>query len=108
MLCFLWVAAAFADYKTNKKFSGIILVRSGYTGRDITAPTYQNDKTYEEAVQIIYDSKIISYKQLLNISWRNIDTFDSKGQFYGKGFFYIQAIYCKNKSQEKLTKKPCK
>lgn len=102
MGCFWCGAAAFADYKTNKKFPGIISVRAGYTGGDMPAPTYQNHETHKEAVQIIYDPNIISYKRLLDIFWRNIDPFDSKGQFCDKGFSYTSAIYYKNKSQEKF------
>ena len=102
MGCFWCGAAAFADYKTNKKLPGIISVRAGYTGGDMPAPTYQNHETHKEAVQIIYNPKIISYKQLLEIFWRNIDPFDTKGQFCDKGFSYTSAIYYKNKSQEKF------
>ena len=102
MGCFWCGAAAFADYKTNKKFPGIISVKAGYTGGDMPAPTYRNHETHKEAVQIIYDPKIISYKQLLDIFWRNIEPFDDKGQFCDKGFSYTSAIYYKNKSQEKF------
>lgn len=104
MGCFWCGVSAFADHKTNEKFPGIISVRAGYTGGDMPAPTYQNHETHKEAVQIIYDPKTISYRQLLDIFWRNIDPFDAKGQFCDKGFAYTSAIYYKNKYQEKLAK----
>lgn len=105
MGCFWCGSAAFADYKTNEKLPGIISVRAGYTGGDMPAPTYKNHETHKEAVQIIYNPKIISYKNLLDIFWRNIDPFNANGQFCDKGFSYSSAIYYKNQSQEKLAQK---
>jgi peptide-methionine (S)-S-oxide reductase len=102
MGCFWCGASAFSDYETNEKLPGIISIRTGYTGGDMPAPTYENHKTHKEAVQIIYDPSIISYEKLLDIFWHNIDPFDNKGQFCDKGFAYTSAILYKNKSQEKL------
>ncbi len=102
MGCFWFGASAFSDHDTNEKLPGIISIKTGYTGGDMPAPTYKNHDTHKEAIQIIYDPSIISYRQLLNIFWRNIDPFDKKGQFCDKGFAYTSAIFYKNASQKKL------
>jgi peptide-methionine (S)-S-oxide reductase len=102
MGCFWCGASAFADHETNEKLPGIISIKTGYTGGEMPAPTYKNHETHKEGVQIIFDPKIISYKQLLNIFWRNIDPFDSKGQFCDKGFAYSSAVFYKNKYQKEL------
>ena len=38
--------------------------------------------------KLVYDEDIISYKELLNLYWKNIDPFDSAGQFCDKGLSY--------------------
>ena len=102
MGCFWCGAAAFTNHDTDEKLPGIISIRVGYTGGKIPAPTYQNHKGHKEAVKITYDPKIISYSELLNIFWHNIDPFDAKGQFCDKGFAYSAAIFYQNKEQLSL------
>ena len=102
MGCFWCGASAFSDHDTNEKLPGIISVKTGYTGGDMPAPTYENHNTHKEAVQIIYDPSIISYEKLLDIFWHNIDPFDDKSQFCDKGFAYTSAIFYKNDSQKNL------
>lgn len=102
MGCFWCGAAAFQNHHTNEKLPGIISVKTGYTGGDMPAPTYENHNTHKEAIQIIYDPTIISYTQLMHIFWRNIDPFDKNGQFCDTGFAYSSVIFYKNESQKKL------
>lgn len=55
-----------------------------------------------ESVQIIFDSDKVSYEDLLEIYWKNIDPEDDKRQFCDKGFQYSSAIFYHNDSQYKL------
>ncbi len=99
--CFWCGAASFADHDTNEKLPGIIAIRSGYTGGTSTNPTYPAHEGHQEAVKVVFNPDIISYGQLLDIFWHNVDPFDAQGQFCDKGKSYISAIYYKDDVQKK-------
>jgi peptide-methionine (S)-S-oxide reductase len=101
MGCFWCGAAAFTDHDTNEKFPGIISVRAGYTGGASTNPTYPAHEGHQEAVKVAFDPETISYEELLEIFWHNIDPFDDKGQFCDKGKTYTSTIYFKDDGQKK-------
>ena len=52
-----------------------------------------NTTGHREAVEITFDEKIISYEELLDIFWRQIDPTDAGGQFFDRGESYETAIY---------------
>ena len=58
-----------------------------------------------EAIEIHYDSSIISYNDLLEVLWRNIDPTDGSGQFVDRGKQYRPAIFYYDKDQKKLAEK---
>jgi peptide-methionine (S)-S-oxide reductase len=63
-------------------------------------PTYNGNHTgHYEAVEITYDPDKISYKELLDYYWVNIDPFDDKGQFCDKGHSYLSAIFVANANE---------
>ena len=76
---------------------GVIATTSGYTGGTVENPTYQqvtSDTTgHYEAVKVEYDPAKVTYEQLLNTFWRNVDPFDAAGQFCDKGSSYKAAIF---------------
>jgi peptide-methionine (S)-S-oxide reductase len=89
-----------ADYE---KLGGVIDVISGFTGGTLKKPTYyRNHEGHYEAVEITYDPDRISYKQLLDYYWVNIDPFDDKGQFCDKGHEYLTAIFVSNETERKI------
>jgi peptide-methionine (S)-S-oxide reductase len=95
--CFWCVEAAYQDVE------GVTAAVSGFTGGSLQNPTYRgNHKGHYEAVEITYDSAIISYQELLDIFWVNIDPFDDSGQFCDKGFSYLSAIFAVDESQRQL------
>ncbi|WP_017755192.1 peptide-methionine (R)-S-oxide reductase MsrB [Calidifontibacillus oryziterrae] len=83
---------------------GIISVTSGYTGGYKENPTYEevcsHTTGHYEAVQIIFDPQLFSYKKLLDIFWRQIDPTDEGGQFYDRGLSYQTAIFYHNETQK--------
>ncbi|MFT6030162.1 MAG: peptide-methionine (S)-S-oxide reductase [Oleiphilaceae bacterium] len=86
-----------------EKLDGVNEVISGFTGGTLVNPTYNgNHKGHYEAVEIDYDASKLSYQDLLNHFWINIDPFDAKGQFCDKGFSYLSAIFVNNKEQRNL------
>lgn len=85
---------------------GIIEVVSGYTGGTTENPTYQevcSGKTgHTEAVQITFDPGVISYQELLDIYWQQIDPTDATGQFFDRGVSYRPAIFYHSEQQKTL------
>ncbi|MBN2119534.1 MAG: peptide-methionine (R)-S-oxide reductase MsrB [Candidatus Omnitrophica bacterium] len=85
---------------------GVIEVVSGYTGGNTENPIYEevcSGKTgHFEAVQVTFDPSKISYGQLLQVFWRQIDPTDPKGQFADKGPQYKTAIFYHNLKQKEL------
>jgi peptide-methionine (S)-S-oxide reductase len=100
MGCFWCGAAAFVDHDTNEKIPGILSVRAGYTGGTSTNPTYPSHKGHQEAVKVVFDPSKISYVQLLDIFWHNVDPLDAKGQFCDKGPTYLSTIYFTDEEQK--------
>ncbi|MFP3874926.1 MAG: peptide-methionine (S)-S-oxide reductase, partial [Thiohalophilus sp.] len=49
-----------------------------------------------------YDPEIVSYQDLLDHYWVNIDPFDDQGQFCDKGHSYLSAIFVANNKQRRL------
>ena len=76
---------------------GVLAVVSGYTGGDADTANYamvSSKKTrHVEAVEITYDPAKISYDQLLEVYWRNIDPTDAEGQFFDRGAQYATIIF---------------
>ena len=89
-----------ADYE---KLKGVTDVISGFTGGTLKNPTYNgNHEGHYEAVEITYDPDKVSYKELLDYFWVNIDPFDDKGQFCDKGPSYLTAIFVANETEKKI------
>lgn len=88
---------------------GIIEVISGYTGGTTPNPTYEevcsNMTGHVEAVQITYDPTLISYEQLVELFWRQIDPTDDGGQFYDRGTSYKTAIFYHSDAQLEIAEK---
>lgn len=88
------------------KAIGVLSTTSGYTGGTKVSPTYEDvssGKTgHYEAIKVVYDPSSISYKELVNIFWKNIDPLDGSGQFCDKGQQYTSAIFYQDETQKKL------
>ena len=87
-----------------EKLDGVVSAESGYSGGDLINPTYQDHSGHQEVVKVIFDSDIISYKDLLKQYWVNIDPFDNKGQFCDRGDSYKPVIFTSNQEQKRDAK----
>ena len=86
-----------------EKLAGVTNVISGFTGGTLTNPTYSSShEGHYEAVEINYDPKIVSYQDLLDYYWVNIDPFDASGQFCDKGPSYLSAIFVSTPEERRL------
>ena len=83
-----------------EKLDGVVSVESGYSGGDLTNPTYENHVGHQEVVKVSFEPNVISYKELLRQYWINIDPFDDKGQFCDRGDSYKPVIFTSNQDQE--------
>jgi peptide-methionine (S)-S-oxide reductase len=85
---------------------GVVKVTSGYTGGTKRNPTYEEVSSgttgHRESVQVVYDPRQVSYQQLLDIFWRNVDPTNDQGQFCDYGEQYKSAIYYRDAAQQQL------
>jgi peptide methionine sulfoxide reductase msrA/msrB len=87
------------------KQKGVLATSVGYTGGKTPNPTYEavcdGNTGHAEAVEITFDPALISYKELLDIFWRNIDPTTVDRQFYDQGSQYRTAIFYHGEEQRK-------
>jgi peptide methionine sulfoxide reductase msrA/msrB len=83
---------------------GVVSVTSGYMGGTNENPTYQNYAAYGhiEVVEIHFDPSKVSYENLLEVFWRQIDPTDPNGQFVDRGKAYSTGIFYHSEEQRKL------
>jgi methionine-S-sulfoxide reductase len=88
------------------KLDGVISTISGYTGGTEKNPTYEqvsSGKTgHLEAIQVTYDPAKVSYAQLLDVFWKNVDPTQGNGQFVDIGAQYRTAIFYHDEEQRRL------
>lgn len=98
--CFWCLEAPFLNTE------GVKDVIAGYAGGDVKAPTYEEILTdttrHREAVQVFFDPKKLSYQQILDIFWLQIDASDSGGQFADRGLQYTTAIFYHDETQRNM------
>ena len=98
--CFWCIQPAF------DKSPGVIKTVVGYAGGTEPNPTYElvtSEKTkYRESLQITYDPSKISFAQLLDIYWKQINPTQSDGQFTDIGPSYRAAIFYASDEEKKV------
>jgi peptide-methionine (S)-S-oxide reductase len=88
------------------ELAGVLSTTSGYTGGQKKDPTYEQVSAggtgHTEAVQVVFDPTKISYGELLEVFWRNIDPTTLNRQFCDVGSQYRTAIFYHNDDQQRL------
>jgi|SRR5210317_570083 methionine-S-sulfoxide reductase len=83
---------------------GVIEATSGYMGGTVENPTYEEVTTgntgHAEVVEILFDPKVVSYEELLEVFWRNIDPTALNYQFADVGSQYRTEIFTINPKQK--------
>ncbi len=86
------------------KTPGVVSTISGYTDGKVPHPTYKQVSAgrtgHTEAIRVTYDPKKISYAQLLEVFWHNIDPTQADGQFCDHGDQYRTGIYAHSPEQK--------
>jgi peptide methionine sulfoxide reductase msrA/msrB len=98
--CFWCVEGAF------EKVDGVIRVTSGYTGGRTENPDYREviggGSGHAEAVEIVYDPAKVTYEELLDVFWRQINPTDAGGQFADRGDQYRTAVFFHDDEQRRI------
>lgn len=85
---------------------GIEDIVSGYTGGHVENPSYRQvamgGTGHTEAVKITYDPEKISYRELVEIYWRQTDPTDASGQFADRGEAYRPVIFYNDEQQKEV------
>ena len=96
--CFWGVEAAF------RKAKGVVSTRVGYTGGTLANPNYEDvchGKTgHAEAIEIQYDSSMLSYEELLDIFWSIHNPTTPNRQGFDIGAQYRSSIFYHDKTQQ--------
>jgi peptide methionine sulfoxide reductase msrA/msrB len=98
--CFWCIEGAFDG------LPGVIDAVSGYTGGSEVNPTYEQVGSgatgHREAVQVTFDPARISYAQILDVYWKQINPTDGVGQFADRGTQYQAAIFVSSEAQRRV------
>jgi peptide methionine sulfoxide reductase msrA/msrB len=90
-----------------EKLKGVQEVLAGYMGGQGENPTYEDykEKGHAEVVQVVYDPSVISYSELLDVYWRQIDPTDDGGQFVDRGHQYRPVIFYADEQQKQAAER---
>jgi peptide-methionine (S)-S-oxide reductase len=85
-----------------RKMDGVVSTRVGYSGGDVANATYRNHGTHAEAVEIVFDPKRLSYRQLLEFFFQIHDPTTKNRQGNDRGLSYRSAIYFTSDEQRRV------
>jgi methionine-S-sulfoxide reductase len=87
------------------ELNGVVSTAVGYTGGHVGNPTYEEvcagNTGHAEAIEVLYDPSQITYAELLNVFWRNVDPTTLNRQFADAGTQYRTAIFYNSEEQKK-------
>jgi len=88
------------------KLKGVVSTIVGYTGGQKVNPTYEQVSAgatgHTESIEVTYDPARVSYAELLDVFWRNIDPTARDRQFVDVGNQYRAAVFYHNEEQRTL------
>jgi peptide-methionine (S)-S-oxide reductase len=87
-----------------RKRKGVVSTRVGYSGGDVPNATYRNHGTHAEAIEVIFDPSVFSYRELLELFFQIHDPTTLNRQGNDRGMSYRSAIYYENADQKALAK----
>ena len=88
---------------------GVVATTVGYTGGHTTNPTYEEVSAggtgHAESIQVTYDPAKVTYTQLLDVFWHNVDPLAPNAQFCDHGTQYRSAIFYHDDEQKRAAEK---
>jgi len=85
-----------------RRYPGVISTRVGYSGGDVPNATYRNHGTHAEAIEIVFDPSVISYRQILEFFFQIHDPSTRNRQGNDVGMSYRSAIFYASDEQKKV------
>ncbi|GAA3350882.1 peptide-methionine (S)-S-oxide reductase MsrA [Amorphoplanes nipponensis] len=85
-----------------RKRAGVVSTRVGYTGGDVANATYRNHGTHAEAIEIVYDPALTSYRELLEFFFQIHDPTTLNRQGGDIGLSYRSAIFYTDDGQKQV------
>ncbi len=85
-----------------RRLPGVIQTRVGYTGGDIPNATYRDHGTHAEAIEIVFDPELITYRRLLEFFFQIHDPTTPNRQGNDRGPSYRSAIYYIDHDQQQV------
>ena len=85
-----------------RKLPGVISTRVGYSGGDVPNATYRNHRGHAEAIEVIFDPDMISYRDLLEFFFQVHDPTTRNRQGNDIGTSYRSAIFYTSDAQKKV------
>ncbi|WP_299026408.1 peptide-methionine (S)-S-oxide reductase MsrA [uncultured Sulfitobacter sp.] len=83
-----------------RKHKGVVATRVGYSGGDVPNATYRNHGTHAEAIEVIFDPTVLSYRELLELFFQIHDPTTINRQGNDMGMSYRSAIYFEDEEQK--------
>jgi peptide-methionine (S)-S-oxide reductase len=89
-----------------EKVDGVVAAVSGYMGGTVQDPSYEDVSSgrtgHAESVEVLYDPSKVTYNQLLEAFWRNVDPITPNAQFCDHGTQYRAAIFYQNDQEKRF------
>ena len=85
-----------------RKMPGVLSTRVGYSGGDVPNATYRNHGTHAEAIEIVFDPNVMSYRTLLEFFFQIHDPTTRNRQGNDTGTSYRSGIYYTSAEQKKI------
>src|ERR1700743_1627112 len=89
-----------------RRYPGVISTRVGYSGGDVKNATYRNHGTHAEAIEVIFDPKVLSFRQLLEFFFQIHDPTTLNRQGNDRGLSYLSAIFYPSETQKEVAEDP--
>ncbi|SHN43766.1 peptide-methionine (S)-S-oxide reductase [Duganella sacchari] len=83
-----------------RKMPGVLTTRVGYSGGDVPNATYRNHGTHAEAIEIVFDPAVLSYRKILEFFFQIHDPSTRNRQGNDIGSSYRSAIFYSNEQQK--------
>ena len=89
-----------------EKVPGVVSVTAGYTGGEKKNPSYEEVSEggtgHAESIDVVFNPKKVTYSQLLDVFWHNIDPLTADAQFCDHGHQYRSAIFYHDEEQRRV------
>lgn len=85
-----------------RKIPGVLDTRVGYSGGDVDNATYRNHGSHAEAIEIVFDPAVLSYRKVLEFFFQIHDPTTSNRQGNDLGTSYRSAIFYANPQQKEI------